>query len=968
MRNTLTTAILLAAGVTALPAQADINDIIISEYVEGSGNNRAIEIANIGDEAYTFDGSYSLYYSSFNNLIQNAAGDDVLQGLTLNPGETAVIINPSQDQGIDTAATANAAAATKTTHVRFSGSFDDVRFNALNFNGDDIVYIGTQGSPLDAVAMNVASADGDPFADQTLRRNSDVCQKASYDSAEWTELASNTFDGLGVYNAGGGCTTPTPTPTVSQLLIEASDYDCADDITDCGPTNGILDFEKTLARYVGQTVELPRDINPLVDGEQNMRVTRSFGFNFSSFRNNIDLSYERVNLHPNQAHAAGSAASAEQNRQNNTRRLVLESASPAPDGEIPYFPDFNDNPNANPVLVNDSVVGLIGRISFSDDEYRITPTQNVTSANFIQNIGRTDEPQLNVTLESDEFELKVASANVLNYFNSPFDGDRNSFGNNRGAASEVEFERQRAKLTESLYRLDADIIGLMEVENNGFSRDGALAQIVDDINQRYFRIDYSGRNRDDSVTNRYNMVGFDTDGNFEINELDTIGTDVITNALIYRPSRVSLKSVDIIEMPSQQAENIVDEDTGEVLTDNAGRLLSSGSARQRNTVVATFVVNNTGKLLTVAVNHFKSKGSNCIDDWENTAKEGEDADYQVVDNDFQGQCEHFRSATSLHLAQEMNDYPGDKIILGDLNSYALEEPMLVLTEIPAGKTVRTAGNTFIGNRPQFANGNRGVELTQGFGYISAVKKQDEQNKRTSFSFSFNDTLGSLDHILVSPSLEDRVKDAIDWNTNSIESPLFDYTEQRRSTSTGRLSPNKGNDPLKFHRDAGGNLELTHYRTSDHDPVIMALGYKYLEAGSDPRRFVINSSRIEVPYVANAEALSGDEIQMSVTPRDHQDMTGVSIASPALSQDGAQSVMVEVNGLENGRYEIAQRTLRNGEVVADSAVTFEAFVSGTDSNTPQIVTPEYDGSGGGGHMTWWTLVLAGLLLGRRQVKA
>ncbi|WP_420592161.1 ExeM/NucH family extracellular endonuclease [Bacterioplanoides sp.] len=1097
-----------APGAATSTPSADINDIIISEYVEGSGNNKAIELTNTGSLPFTFDNSVSLYYNNgrFQNQIQKPDGSNILEGLTIAGKKTLVLLNGEADRAaIEPFITINGGA------VQLAGTFSEVSHSAMNFNGDDSVFIGTDSStPLDLVGIP-GTTDGWEGEDRTLRRAADAAQSTTFVSEQWTALPQNTFNGLGgtgnttaelpatactgnadvtkvtvVEIQGAGFRSPlldgidgfeteskyrvsgivthvtdaedslnnwkgvyiqdvnapadrsasdgilvdykgdavkvgqqvcflgkvkenfnrtqfvaegnaevensnTVTPRVTDLAVIPSDYVCADGKETCADdAPKRLDAGRLYERHEGMLVKLPEDIDSSVNEKQTMRVTRTFGFDFSAFRNNMALSYERVNLHPNQKHAAGSDAAKTQNSENKARLLVVESEIKAENGDIPYYPAFKSDPNNNEILVDDSVVGMQGFIDYSFSQYRIIPTENVTSSNFIHNIGRTSKPELKVELASNEFELKVASANVLNYFNSPFGGDRNNFGSNRGASLEVEFNRQRAKLTEALYRLDADILGLMEVENNGFSRDGALGQIVADINQKYLRIDYSGRNRDDSVTNRYNMVGIDTDGNLEIDQYDTIGTDVITNALIYRPSKVSLKSVDIIEMPNQQAKNIVDEKTGQVLTDSAGRLLSSGSARQRNTVVATFIVNNTGKELTVAVNHFKSKGSNCIDDWQNTAKAGEAVKYEVVDTDFQGQCEHFRNATALYLGQEMAKYPGDKIILGDLNAYGQEEPTLILTEIPAGQTIRTAGDTFIGNRPQFGSSNKGVELTKGFGYINAVKKQDELNSRSSFSFSFSETLGSLDHILVSPSLNNRIKDAIDWNINSIESTLFDYSEQRRSSSRGTLSYNKGPDEvpvsagssqkrdvtpeenaenaLRFHKKSDGTVDLTHYRTSDHDPVIVSLAYKYLEAGNNVRRFVINSSRIELPYVTADTALTGDVVKVEVSAKDHQDTTGVSIPTPALSKDGAQSVMVEINGLENGRYEFRQYTTRDGAVVAGSEMKFEAIVSRTDSVTPQIVTPEYDGSGGGGHMAWWMLALAGLMLGRRNAKA
>ncbi|MEQ1445341.1 hypothetical protein, partial [Salmonella enterica] len=51
------------------------------------------------------------------------------------------------------------------------------------------------------------------------------------------------------------------------------------------------------------------------------------------------------------------------------------------------------------------------------------------------------------------FPLDVCSKNVLNNFNSPFSGDPNNYGSNRGASDIEEFELQQAKIIEALYRM-----------------------------------------------------------------------------------------------------------------------------------------------------------------------------------------------------------------------------------------------------------------------------------------------------------------------------------------------------------------------------------------------------------------------------------------------------------------------------------------------------------------------------------
>ena len=58
----------------------------------------------------------------------------------------------------------------------------------------------------------------------------------------------------------------------------------------------------------------------------------------------------------------------------------------------------------------------------------------------------------------------------------------NPNGGNRGVKTYAEFEIQQAKIVNAILRLDADIIGLMEIENNGLGENGAIGQLVEQLN------------------------------------------------------------------------------------------------------------------------------------------------------------------------------------------------------------------------------------------------------------------------------------------------------------------------------------------------------------------------------------------------------------------------------------------------------------------------------------------------------
>ncbi len=124
--------------------------------------------------------------------------------------------------------------------------------------------------------------------------------------------------------------------------------------------------------------------------------------------------------------------------------------------------------------------------------------------------------------------------------------------------------------------------------------------------------------------------------------------------------------------------------------------------------------------------------------------------------------------------------------------------MLVLTDYSLekyGKEIRAARNTFIGDEMQF--GDEGAIIDTNFGYFNAVELVQPE----SWSYSYNDEVGTLDHTLVSKNLKKRVVDATEWHINGAESSLFAYS--------GRYT----GDMPKY-------SDL--YRSSDHDPAVIEL--------------------------------------------------------------------------------------------------------------------------------------------------
>jgi len=68
----------------------------------------------------------------------------------------------------------------------------------------------------------------------------------------------------------------------------------------------------------------------------------------------------------------------------------------------------------------------------------------------------------------------------VNYWNG--DGWGGGFPTERGASSLSEFDGQTDRLISAILATDADVIGLMELENDGYGANSAIPDLVDALN------------------------------------------------------------------------------------------------------------------------------------------------------------------------------------------------------------------------------------------------------------------------------------------------------------------------------------------------------------------------------------------------------------------------------------------------------------------------------------------------------
>jgi uncharacterized protein len=199
-------AVIASALVAAGPARAATTDLIISEYVEGSSNNKAVEIYN-GTGAPVNLADYRLeIYSNGSPTVSNSFSP----ATTLADNDVFVIANASASAALLALADATSSAV-------------------INFNGDDALVLrkgGATGTVVDSlgqVGVDPGTVWGTGTAttlDHTLRRDSSVLTgdtdpSNAFDPADqWQGFPIDTFDGLGTHTVDGGAdNAPTVTAT-----------------------------------------------------------------------------------------------------------------------------------------------------------------------------------------------------------------------------------------------------------------------------------------------------------------------------------------------------------------------------------------------------------------------------------------------------------------------------------------------------------------------------------------------------------------------------------------------------------------------------------------------------------------------------------------------------------------------------------------------------------------------------------
>lgn len=557
----------------------------------------------------------------------------------------------------------------------------DFQSNASTDNGDlNGFYVQEEDSDADAdpatsEGVFVFAATTDVAVGDHVRVEGTVTEYVTSSGASsMTELSNNTV---------AVCAVPAAMPTAAEVTL---------------PVASLSDFE----RYEGMLVTLP----------QNLAIVEFFNFDrFGEIVLATDRQYTPTAVvEPGPAAVALAATNA-------LARITLD------DGRSVQNPDPAIHPNGsifdltNTFRGGDLVQGATGVMDDTFGLYRIQPVQgaNYTSVN-----PRTAVP------DAVGGSLKVASFNVLNYFNG--DGMGGGFPTSRGADDLNEFTRQRDKIIAALVAIDADVVGLMEIENDGYDQFGAIADLVNGLN-------------DATAPGTYAYID---------PGVPVIGTDEIAVGLIYKPGTVT----------PHGASAILDSSVDSRFDDT----------KNRPALAQSFMENSTGAIFTVAVNHLKSKGSDCNDVGDPDLGDGA------------GNCNLTRLAAAQALVDWLATDPTgsgdpDALIIGDLNSYDKEDPIDAILAGP---------DDLLGTSDDY------TDMAFAFGGEFA------------YSYVFDGQLGYLDYALANSSLVGQISGVTEWHINSDEPDLLDYD-------------------TTFKADAQDALyEPNAYRASDHDPVIVGL--------------------------------------------------------------------------------------------------------------------------------------------------
>ena len=270
-----------------------------------------------------------------------------------------------------------------------------------------------------------------------------------------------------------------------------------------------------------------------------------------------------------------------------------------------------------------------------------------------------------------------------------------NLGTGYGPDNYSEHQKQREKVSNALAKINADLYGFVEIEQGQDALEELAVDLTTNTGRTFTYIDDGG-----SASGSYTKAGF-----------------------VY---------------------------CSEVLTPYLSLQENNTEPRERKKTQA-FIENATGETFLFSVNHFKAKSGTGY---------GDNADQGDGQGRFNGDRVREAHSVLANYAKDCVFYnDSDILIMGDLNAYAKEDPIMVLQQ--GGMT----------------------DLHRAF------------HADSSYSYTYHGTAGYLDHALCNSTLYPQVTGMVAYHINSDENDGYTY--------------DKSNDASMF-------------RCSDHDPVIVGL--------------------------------------------------------------------------------------------------------------------------------------------------
>jgi predicted extracellular nuclease len=392
---------------------------------------------------------------------------------------------------------------------------------------------------------------------------------------------------------------------LTQLESITDLVECADKVGGASEAAVTLPVAVSLEPYEGMLIHIDQTLYAT-----DNRFWHSFG--------EVTLSVGGVLDNPTDVVPPGAPAHALQDL-NNRSSVQLDDGSSLSNSSTPPLDPPTYISADGTMRRGDTIPSLKGVLGYAFGAYEVHPTETVS---FTRTNDRVGPPDVGGTIQ-------VGAFNVLNYFptidtGASICGPLSDQGC-RGADSTSEFDRQRAKIIDAIVKLDAEVLGLMEIENAPDNT--PEADLVSGLNA---------------------VAGA---GTYDYIATGAVGSDAIRVAILYQPGEVTPVG----------SFAVLDTSVDPTFNDDKNRAV----------LAQTFEENATGEIFTVAVNHLKSKGSSCNDVGDPDA------------GDLQGNCNGVRTDGAIAQANWLATDPTgsgdpDFLITGDLNSYAQEDPIVAL--------------------------------------------------------------------------------------------------------------------------------------------------------------------------------------------------------------------------------------------------------------------------------------------------